>query len=110
MATDDMKERLERVEAKLDQLSTKVDALPTKEALLTKDDLAVFAREIKDHVGILVGECKDSVQKAAEGYGATLEKIERELHELNGKVDTTFADHVKILGNHNERISALEGS
>jgi hypothetical protein len=42
-------------------------------------------------------ELRTLVQLSAEGYGATLEKIERELVALNTKVDTKFADHAKIL-------------
>ena len=135
MATDEMNERLERVETKLThvetrlshvetklthvettlgQLSTRVDALPTKDDMTAfakdvKDQMTAFAKDIKDQMGIMVTDCKDSVQKAAEGYGATLTKIEDELRDLNEKVDTKFSDHVKILANHHERISALEG-
>jgi hypothetical protein len=48
------------------------------------------------------------VTLAAEGYGATLQKIERGLAELNKKVDTTFADHTLILADHNRRITGLK--
>lgn len=110
MATDDMKDRLERVETKLTHVETKLDQLSTRvDALPTRDDMTAFATDIKDQLGIMVTDCKDSVQKAAEGYGATLRKIEDELRDLNDKVDTKFSDHVKILANHHERISALEG-
>jgi len=94
--------RLGSVETNLVQLATKVDALPTK------NDIAVFTSEVKDQFGIMVADCTDSVRKAAEGYGASLTKIERELGDLNAKVHTQLADHVKILANHHERISALE--
>jgi len=33
-------------------------------------------------MGIMLGDAKESVRNAAEGYGATLEKIERELREF----------------------------
>ena len=51
---------------------------------------------------------ESSVKLAAEGYGASLQKIERELVDLNKKVDTTFADHDLAQTDHNRRITALE--
>ena len=48
------------------------------------------------------------VTLAAEGYGGTLQKIERELVDLNKKVDTKFDDHSTILRDHGTRIAELE--
>ena len=48
------------------------------------------------------------VTLAAEGYGSTLKKIERELVDLNKKVDEKFADHDLVLMDHNKRITAQE--
>src|SRR6188472_381760 len=48
------------------------------------------------------------VTLAAEGYGSTLEKIERELVALNKKVDDKFADHDVVLLDHNKRLTELE--
>ena len=48
------------------------------------------------------------VKLGAEGYGATLQKIERELADLNKKVDIKFADHDLVLSSHNIRITKLE--
>ena len=48
------------------------------------------------------------VTLAAEGYGATLKKIEGELVDLNKRVDEKFADHDLVLMDHNKRITALE--
>ena len=53
-------------------------------------------------------ELKGVVKLAAEGYGATLERIERQLTDLNTKWDTTISDHDKALKNHGRRITALE--
>ena len=50
------------------------------------------------------------VKLAAEGYGATLDRIDRELSELNAKVDSKFGDHDKVMLDHAARISALERS
>ena len=51
---------------------------------------------------------ESKVTLAAEGYGSTLKKIDRELVDLNKKVDEKFADHDLILMDHNKRITALE--
>lgn len=124
---DDMREQLQRVETKVDGLAkridileTKVDALPTKADLTgfatkadltgfaTKADLIEFKDEIIKNVRILTEEAKASAQKAAEGYGATLKRIERKLGERNNRVRTRLSDHDKVLANHNDRLVALE--
>ena len=53
-------------------------------------------------------ELRAATKLAAEGYGATLEQIERRLNELNSKWDTQISDHDKALTKHAERITALE--
>lgn len=51
---------------------------------------------------------RQDVLSAAEGYGANLDRIERELAALNRKVDTKFGDHDLVLADHNRRIVKLE--
>jgi hypothetical protein len=48
------------------------------------------------------------IRLTAEGYGASLDRIERDLKELNSKFDTTFGDHDLVLSDHNTRITKLE--
>ena len=48
------------------------------------------------------------VKRSAEGYGATLDSIDRRLTRLEKKWDTRISDHDRALSNHNERISRLE--
>ena len=48
------------------------------------------------------------VKAAADGYGATLESIDRRLDKLETKWDTQIADHGRVLADHGQRISALE--
>ena len=50
----------------------------------------------------------DLVKRAAEGYGATLEGIERRLDELSTKWDRKIADHDVFLEDHGRRIAKLE--
>jgi 5-formaminoimidazole-4-carboxamide-1-beta-D-ribofuranosyl 5'-monophosphate synthetase len=51
---------------------------------------------------------EEKVKLAGDGYVGTLEGIERELSELNKKVDTKFGDHDLVLVDHNQRIVKLE--
>lgn len=64
--------------------------------------------EVKHEAALHREALKQDVIAAAEGYGANLERIERELVALNKKMDTKFGDHDLVLKNHNERISTLE--
>jgi hypothetical protein len=52
-------------------------------------------------------ELREMPRLAAEGYGATLESIDRRLDRLELKVDNGFADHAKILRQHTVQINAL---
>ena len=45
---------------------------------------------------------------AAEGYGINLERLERELKDLNRKLDTTVADHGRVISDHSDKITKLE--
>lgn len=50
------------------------------------------------------------VKRAAEGYGATLDRIERDVSELKSSTRDGFADIKSVLSNHHARIAALEES
>ena len=63
---------------------------------------------LKNQAKMNMEELKTDVKWAAEGYGATLEGIERRLDDLNKKMDAKLADHDGILDVHNKRITALE--
>jgi hypothetical protein len=64
--------------------------------------------ELKHQGRLNLEELKTEVKLAAEGYGANLDRIERELVALNKKMDMKFTDHHLILANHNTRITTLE--
>lgn len=111
MATedDDMREKIQDLTEKFDGLERKFDRLDKKvDQLPTKDDLTGFKNEIINNFRMLTEEARASVRNAAEGYDATLKKIERDLVELNQKVDNQLSDHGRVLANHNERLAALE--
>ena len=108
---DDMREQLQSLETKFDRLEQKVDQLPTKADLAgfaTKADLTAFADAMTDKMGIMLGDAKDSVKKAAEGYGGTLERIERDLNEFRSEWRHKSDDTDRVLTDHVNRIVALE--
>ena len=70
--------------------------------------LKAAERRLSDGTRIHMEDLKSTIQMAAEGYGVTLERIERQLFDLNTKWDTTIGDHDKALKNHGRRITALE--
>lgn len=119
-ANDQMREDFRNLETKVDALQTQVAQLPTKADLsgfatkddlsrfATKDDLVAFKDEILKNFKVLSEDAKESVTKAAEGYGATLERIERDLSVLNRKVDDGLFDHTRILADHSNRLVRLE--
>ena len=90
--------------ADLEKYATKADL----ERFATKADLISFRDAILDRFQVLAEESKDSVQKAAEGYGETLDRIERDLGAMNRKLDDGLTDHATILAEHTGRITALE--
>lgn len=101
--------RVGGLELKVDGLGQRVGSLEQKVDLLpTRDDLTGFKDEIINNFRILAEDAKASARNAAEGYDATLKKIERDLVELNQKVDNQLSDHGRVLANHNERLAALE--
>jgi hypothetical protein len=55
-------------------------------------------------------ELRDLMQKAAEGYGGTLDGIQRELKEFREEWRKKAADTDLILADHNSRITSLEHS
>ena len=64
--------------------------------------------DIKHQARLNMEELKTQVKAAADGYGGTLEGIQRELKDLNEKFDTKFGDHDLVLADHNQRIVKLE--
>ena len=106
-----MRESIQRLEAKFDGLEKKVDQLSTKidvSELAIKGDLVAFKDEIIKNFRILADDANDSAKNAAEGYQATLDRIERDLGEMNKTMSEKFSDHDKVLSTHNNRLLTLE--
>lgn len=73
------------------------------------DERVTTAVDDLKHQAVLNMEAlKQEVKSAGEGYGATLEGIERQLVELNKKFDTNSSDRDSILTDHSIRITTLE--
>ena len=94
------------------EMATRFEA---SERRLTESLTQVVVRQIETAQQHLEGrlqlhaeDLKDLVTRAAEGYGGTLEQIERDLSELNQKIDSGFSDHGRILADHNRRLVRLE--
>ncbi len=98
-------EQLSGVESRLTQHVSEEIRKATEEL---KHQATVYKDELKHQVTLHKEDLRDQVKMSADGYGATLEKIERELRDLNQKVDTKFGDYDRILTNHHDRISTLE--
>ena len=94
-------------------LATKEDLtrLATKEDLAkfsTKDDLVVFRDEIIKNFKMISEDAREKTMKAAEGYAATLERVERELAGLNRKFDEKNSDADSVLADYGKRLARLE--
>lgn len=70
--------------------------------------LETAEQHLEDRLKVYLEELRGLVINAAEGYGGTLEKIERELIDMNKRFDTRLLDHDKALANHNQRLLVLE--
>ena len=72
--------------------------------------LETAQQHLEGRLQVHMEDLKGLVTSTAEGYGATLDRIEGDLGELNKKFDSRFSDHAKALANHNQRLVTLERS
>ncbi len=73
-----------------------------------KSVTAAVTKSIEERLTIHFEGVKDQVQRGAEGYGATLESIDRRLDRLEKDWNKNFRRHASVLKNHADRIDALE--
>ena len=71
------------------------------------EQFADAEQRLADGAKAHMDELRTLVKLSAEGYGATLESIERRLTSLEKKVDNGFRDHGKILREHSIQLKAL---
>jgi len=88
---DAVDKRFDAMDARLDGMDRKFDELPTK------SDLKVFMEEMASQV-----------KTAVEGYGATLDSIDRRLRRMSTQIRTKDRDRDLVLKDHGKRIRALE--
>ena len=109
-----MQDRLGNVERKLDALSASSDqrfeAVDQRFDAMDRRFDAMDGRfdRLEAQSTLQVEELRDLVQRAAEGYGATLEHINRRLGEIHESVTRRLDDHDAALENHAKRITTLE--
>jgi tetrahydromethanopterin S-methyltransferase subunit G len=102
--------RFEAVDRRFDAVDRRFDAVDQRFDAVDQRFDAVDQRfdrlEVRSQVQ--VEEFRALVQRAAEGYGATLEHITRRLDEIHDVVTGRLSGHDAVLKNHATRIDALE--
>ncbi len=88
---DAMDQRFDAIDQRLDSMDRKIEELPTK------DDLRAFMEGMASRIQI-----------AAEGYGATLEALRRDIKRNSTRIRTKDRDRDLVLKDHAKRIRALE--
>jgi chromosome segregation ATPase len=125
-----MQERFERLEQKVDSLTDEVKTVGVKLDANTErldqrvDSLAVelktlgvkldanterldrFERTFASKIEI--ENLRDLVQRSAEGFAATLDRIERGVTETRRDWQVNWEDHDRVLRDHSRRITGLE--
>lgn len=103
-----IKPRFEGLEKRFAGIESGFEGLEGRLTTHVDKQLAGAVAELKHQAQVDKEELKDDVKKAAEGYDATLRKIERELSHLNEQVDNGFRDHALAIKNHSNQISELQ--
>lgn len=84
---------------------------PETEELIRKvsaETADAIANRMEHRLNVHYERTADLIKRAAEGYGATLESIDRRLDRLEKKVDEGFIDHAIVLKDHEKRLRILE--
>lgn len=74
----------------------------------SEDRVKKHVDELETRVKMQLETVEDKVKRAAEGYGGTLESIDRRLDRLEKSWIRNFKMHSAVLKNHAGRIEALE--
>lgn len=73
-----------------------------------KEHVDKLETRIEGRLAVQFEGVKDQVKRGAEGYGATLESIDRRLDRLEKDWNRNFRLHSSVLKNHADRIDVLE--
>ena len=98
------------MEAPLLEVNHPLLAKSTQEAILRvpADEVSVVELPTRTELRTFVEEMASQVKTAAEGYGATLEALQRDIRRLSSKVTTKDRHRDLVSTDHGKRISALE--
>ncbi len=99
--------RFDVIDQRFDAIDQRFDAIDQRFASVDQrfDELeARLGRKIDTQMD----DVRDLVKKSAEGYGATLEAINRRLEDMQGDWRTRSSDIERVLADHARRIVALE--
>lgn len=108
-ADQHIKTHIDQFEQRADQRTkTHIDQFEQRADQSIKTHIDQFEQRAELRMQMHFENLETKVTLAAEGYGATLQKIERELADLNKKVDTKLSDHDLVLADHNRRITELK--
>jgi iron uptake system EfeUOB component EfeO/EfeM len=73
-----------------------------------KDQINKLENRVEERLQIHYEGVRDQVKRGAEGYGATLESIDRRLDRLEHEWNRNFQMHSQVLKSHADRIDAIE--
>jgi hypothetical protein len=93
---------------RLDQVVDREEFARRLDRLVDREEFAQLEERLKQQAKIYRESLGDDLKKLAEGYGGTLEAIERRLADMKKLLDTRLSDHDLALTNHAKRITALE--
>jgi hypothetical protein len=105
-----MEVTLQDVANQVAAMSKQLDKFEGMEGRLTvhvETHLKAAVDELKHQATLNMEELKQEVTMAAEGYGGTLESIDRRLDRIEKDWQKDFDIHSKTLKNHAERIDTL---
>jgi gas vesicle protein len=91
-----------------DEMTQQVTSLGQQLSRDIAKQLETASEHLAGHMQVHAEELKDQVTKAAEGYGGTLDGIQRELKDFREEFRNHASNTKLILADHNSRISSLE--
>jgi hypothetical protein len=99
----------ERLSGAFEQrVKTHIDQFEQRADLRLKTHIDQFEKRAELRMQMHFENLEKTVTLAAEGYGATLQQIERGLGKLGETLETKFGDHDSVLKDHSRRIIELE--
>jgi hypothetical protein len=73
-----------------------------------RGEIVTATGTVESRLRVLIDASRDEQRLAAEGFGATLERIEARLSQMHQEYTETRDDHASAIQHHERRIIALE--